>query len=76
LSDRPRNKLVVKNVVAETRVPAGNSTKAHEVYPFSEPELRALVAKLAVTGGAQADVALVLGLTGLRWGELVRSARP
>jgi integrase len=66
-----RNKLVVKNVVAETRVPAGNSTKAHEVYPFNEPELRALVTKLAVTGGPQADVALVLGLTGLRWGELV-----
>jgi integrase len=65
-----RNKMIVKNPVSETRVPNGNAAKAHEVYPFTIDELRALVALLAITGGAQADVALVLGLTGLRWGEL------
>jgi integrase len=38
-----------------------------EVYPFSLPELAALRAALGTYG----DIAFVLGLTGLRWGELV-----
>jgi integrase len=66
-----RNKLVTKNPVTETRVQSGSSTNAHEVYPFSEAELRKLVDGLRIKGGKQADIALVLGLTGLRWGEFV-----
>jgi integrase len=66
-----RNKLIAKNPAAETRVPNGSGTKTHQVSPFTVDELRALHKRLKVGGGAQADVALVLGLTGLRWGELV-----
>ncbi|CAN5460944.1 tyrosine recombinase XerC [soil metagenome] len=41
------------------------------LYPFSSLEVRAVHAVMVeAVGPALADVALVLGLTGLRWGEL------
>lgn len=64
-----RTKLVAKNPVAGTRVPKGTGVKPkREVYPFVIDELREVAASLK---GNQADVCLFLGLTGLRWGELV-----
>jgi integrase len=43
-----------------------------EIFPFTPAELRAVhAALLATTTKANADVALVLGLTGMRWDELV-----
>ncbi|MET4053596.1 integrase [Frigoribacterium sp. PvP054] len=60
------------NPVVDSRVPKGTGTeKRDEVYPFTLAELRAVhEALVAAHGAAKADVALVLGLTGLRWGEL------
>lgn len=64
-----RSKLVAKNPVTEVRVPKGTGVrKAHEVYPFTIDELREVVGALT---GPQADIALFLGLTGRRWGEMV-----
>lgn len=65
-------KLILRNPVSETRVPSGMGTEAkHEVYPFTFQELREVTAELSVRSPDQAEIALVLGLTGLRWGELV-----
>jgi integrase len=65
-----RNKLISKNPALETRVPRGTGIKTHDVRPFTASELRSLAERLRPSAGAQADIALVLGLTGLRWGEL------
>lgn len=66
-----REGMTATNPVASTRVSAGEATKARaEVYPFSVDELREVVAELRERSPQQADIALVLGLTGLRWGEL------
>lgn len=65
--------MVAKNPVREASVPKGAAaTSTHEVWPFNLEELRALHATLRATMAdkAAADVAIVLGLTGLRWGEL------
>lgn len=63
---------VPANPVVESRVPRGTGTETRdEVYPFTLGELRAVHEALVTAHGAEkADVALVLGLTGLRWGEL------
>lgn len=67
-----RQKLVSRNPVLGVRVPAGTGTAPkHEVLPFTVTELREVVADLARHEPRQAQIALVLGLTGLRWGELV-----
>lgn len=59
------------NPVIAAKVPPGESTnEKDEVYPFSIDELRSLVKTLAARSPVQAQIALVLGLTGLRWGEL------
>lgn len=64
-----RSKLVAKNPVAGVSVPKGTGEgKTHEVYPFSIEELREVVAGLE---GNQADVAMFLALSGVRWGEMV-----
>lgn len=64
--------LVKSNPVSDVRVPAGTGTGArHEVSPFTINELRDVVTDLASKDPRQAQVAVVLALTGLRWGEMV-----
>lgn len=67
-----REGMVAKNPVIPSRVPRGTGEDVkHDVWPFSLAELRALHADITERAGADhADIALVLGLTGLRWGEL------
>lgn len=67
-----RSKLISKNPVRETKVPAGQGVgMVHEIYPLTVDELREVVDSLATRSVELSEVALVLGLTGLRWGELV-----
>lgn len=68
-----REKLIVKNPVTDSRVPKGTGQAVkREVYPFTLAELRALVEGIQASHGqTQADIALTLGLSGIRWGELV-----
>lgn len=68
-----REKLLAKNSVTDSRVPKGTGqTVAREVWPFNLAKLRALTATIeAQHGKAHADISLTLGLSGLRWGELV-----
>jgi integrase len=48
------------------------ATKAKaEVYPFTVEALREVVTRLEERAPGQGSLALVLGLTGLRWGEFV-----
>lgn len=65
-------KLVAKNPVLESKVPAGTAQRARkEIFPFTYAELVAVHAVLvANTSKRLADIMLVLGLTGIRWGEL------
>lgn len=67
-----RQKLLTRNPALESAVPKGTGTKdAHEVYPFTIDQLRALHnAAVATAGSDTGDIVLVLGLAGLRWGEL------
>lgn len=67
-----RQQIIAKNPVLASRVPRGSGTddKA-EIFPFTLDGLRALHTVLQAENAQQADIALVLGLTGLRWGELV-----
>lgn len=66
-------KLIAKNPATASKVPTGSAQRARrEIYPFNLAELRAVhAALLATTTKANADIALILGLTGMRWGELV-----
>lgn len=68
-----RESLISTNPVTLSRVPRGSGeTVSQEVYPFTIAELRNVVAEIRDRSGDDAaDVALVLSLTGLRWGELV-----
>ena len=63
--------LAQSSPVSDARVPVGPSTADRaEVYPYSIEELRTVVDELAKRSPRQAQLALILGLTGLRWGEL------
>ena len=65
-------KLIAKNPALASRVPkgTGQDTK-REIWPFTLEELRKAHADMsALTSKANADLLLVLGLTGIRWGEL------
>ncbi|MER7447070.1 site-specific integrase [Microbacterium sp. NPDC097977] len=65
-------KLIAKNPAIESKVPrgTGQDTK-REIFPYTVEELRAVHADLlSHTSRENADIALVLGLTGIRWGEL------
>lgn len=65
-------RLVSRNPVLQTSVASGTGLKPrHEVFPFTVKELREVVADLCSRDSDQGELALVLGLTGLRWGELV-----
>lgn len=67
-----RNRLIDRNVALDSRVPRGRGQeKRLEVFPFTLSGLRALHAATKDASPDQGDLALVLGLTGLRWGELV-----
>lgn len=65
-------RMVSRNVAIESKVPKGRGEDStREIYPFTLEELRAVHADLSQhTTQTNADIALVLGLTGLRWGEL------
>jgi len=56
----------------DSRVPSGrDQAKRLEMFPFTLLGLRALHAATKDASPDQGDLALILGLTGLRWGELV-----
>lgn len=65
-------RIVSRNAAIESKVPKGRGEDStREIYPFTLDELRAVHADLARhTTQTNADIALILGLTGLRWGEL------
>jgi integrase len=70
-SSARRRGLVGSSPVPDSRVPKGDAiSERQEVYPFTIHELREVVAQLSERSPRQAELALVLGLTGLRWGEL------
>lgn len=65
--------MLAKNPVRESIVPRGSQiAETHEIYPFTVDELRAVHADIhaLVQDKDAADMVLVLGLTGLRWGEI------
>jgi len=67
-----RERIIPRNVAEESCVPRGTGQDADaEVFPFSMDEFRDFHRDLVLTSPTQADVALVLALTGIRWGELV-----
>lgn len=63
--------LIGENPVRGSRVPKGRGEdKRHEVYPFTLEGLRRVCDALEAEDPMQGRYARVLGLTGLRWGEL------
>jgi len=64
--------MVRKNPALLVAVPRGSASESkNEIFPLTVEELRVVHAALVERGGAASgDVGLVLGLTGLRWGEL------
>lgn len=64
--------IVATNVVRASKVPKGTAEGAtREIFPYNLAELRAVHAAMSErTSETNADIVLVLGLTGLRWGEL------
>lgn len=67
-----RERIIRESPVRSAQMPVGTGTDdVAEVYPFTLGELHEVVAALRVAGGRWADLALVLGLTGIRWGELM-----
>lgn len=67
-----RNRLIQKNIVLESRVPRGRGQDHHlEVFPFDLAGLRRVHQATVTASPSQGDLTLVLGLSGLRWGELV-----
>ncbi|MFS8083258.1 MAG: tyrosine-type recombinase/integrase [Ginsengibacter sp.] len=68
-----KNGLLAKNPVRESVVPRGTQeSDSHEIYPFTIEELREVHADVhaEVEDKRAADMILVLGLAGLRWGEI------
>lgn len=63
-----REKLVLRNPVTGTKVPKGSEERT-EMNPFTEAELWAVVEACRAKNDRLADIVLVLGWTGLRWGE-------
>ena len=65
--------MIAKNPVRESVVPRGTQVAdLHEIYPFTIDELRAVHADVRALVADQegADMILMLGFTGLRWGEI------
>lgn len=63
-----REKLIAANPVTNTRVPKP-SEEAIEMHPFTEAELEDAYVIWKEKDARLADVLLVMGWTGLRWGE-------
>ncbi|GAA1860621.1 tyrosine-type recombinase/integrase [Myceligenerans crystallogenes] len=63
-----REKLIAVNPVTNTRVPK-SSEEAVEMNPFTETELERAYADWTKRDARLADILLVMGWTGLRWGE-------
>ncbi len=66
-------KFIQANPVTGTRVPSDPNPPT-EMNPFAEDELEAAWAQWHDLSPTLADALLVLGWTGLRWGELLASA--
>lgn len=67
-----QQRIVAINPVAAVPVPKGTGAEdGAEVFPYDVPTLRAVVEELETRSPRQGQLALVMGLTGLRWGELV-----
>lgn len=64
-----RNKLLLESPAVGTVLPRGD-TSGTEINPFTWPELDRAVTRMRAHSPALADAVLVLGYTGLRWGEL------
>lgn len=59
------------NPVVGSKVATGTATQEKdEVFPFTPDELREVVAEITLRSPDLGPLALVLGFTGLRWGEL------
>lgn len=63
-----REKAVVRNPVTATKVPR-SSEEPTEMRPWTEAELEATYERWRARDPQLADVLLVLGWTGMRWGE-------
>lgn len=66
-------KLVSKNPVTSSKVPTGTAERERaEIFPFTKAKLDAVHADLLTHAANResADIVRVLGLTGMRWGEL------
>lgn len=64
-------RMIGKNPVIPSRVPRGRGQdERKEIYPFSLAELHEVVDALEAEHPTLGPLALVLGLTGLRWGEV------
>ncbi|MFJ3391324.1 tyrosine-type recombinase/integrase [Leifsonia aquatica] len=67
-----RERILRENPVDSVPVPRGIGTnETTEIYPFSLAELLSVYRDLRLASGRWADLALVLGLTCIRWGELM-----
>lgn len=66
-----KSRAIGKNPVTAAKVPKGlgEDDKA-SVFPFTIAELRSVVADLAAINVGASEVVHVLGLSGLRWGEM------
>ncbi|MCS6563440.1 tyrosine-type recombinase/integrase [Curtobacterium poinsettiae] len=65
-------RLVAKSPVTDSRVPRGRATaERDEIYPFSLAELHEVADAVEAEHSGVGPVVRVLGLSGLRWGELV-----
>ncbi|MBO0609578.1 tyrosine-type recombinase/integrase [Myceligenerans salitolerans] len=64
-----REKLIASNPVTGVKVPKGSDEVA-EMDPFSEYELEAAYLTWKMKDERLADILLVMGWTGLRWGEV------
>lgn len=64
-----KNKLIMESPVAGTVLPRGDSSET-EMNPFTWPELDEVVARMREHSPQLSDAVMVLGYTGLRWGEL------
>lgn len=63
-----REKLIGRNPVVDTKVPKGSEEQT-EMHPFTEQELWEVVEACRGRNERLANIVLVLGWTGLRWGE-------
>lgn len=63
-----REKVIVRNPVTATKVPR-SSEEPTEMRPWTEAELEASYRRWREEDAQLADVVLVLGWTGMRWGE-------